>query len=205
MARIKEKVKVGKVVSSVWNWVVFGVLCAVVVAGIVFGIMAIVDHFRNDGEDVEKTYAEIYESEKLHITLADLEKILDNDQHSELIADTIYVYVYSANTDKYTFLEDESYAATEEWVNKCITAFEAAAESNNSVKFYLINIETEENQEYMDENTTVGSITLSSFGNPKVLLITGGSNIKVEQNVDVLGASEGTARELLADAIEALK
>ena len=57
----------------------------------------------------------------------------------------------------------------------------------------------------MDENTTVGSITLSSFGNPKVLLITGGSNIKVEQNVDVLGASEGTARELLADAIEALK
>ena len=50
MARIKEKVKVGKVVSSVWNWVVFGVLCAVVVAGIVIGIIAIVEHFSNDGE-----------------------------------------------------------------------------------------------------------------------------------------------------------
>ena len=70
--------------------------------------------------------------------------------------------------------------------------------------YYLVGC-TEDNKEYMDENSTVGSITLSSFGNPKVLLITGGSNIKVEQNVDVLGASEGTARELLADAIQALE
>ena len=54
MARIKEKVKAGKVVSTVWNWVVFGVLAAVVVAGIVLGIIAIVDHFSNE-EQEEKT------------------------------------------------------------------------------------------------------------------------------------------------------
>ena len=92
MARIKEKVKVEKVVSTVWNWVAFGVLAAVVVAGIVLGIIALVDHFGKDDNE-EKVYEEIYESEKLHITLSDLEKIIDNNQHSELVSETVYVYV----------------------------------------------------------------------------------------------------------------
>ena len=199
MARIKEKVKASKVVSTVWNWVAFGVLAAVVVTGIVLGIIALVDHFSKEDE-TEKTYTEIYESEKLHITLAELEKILDNDQKSELIADKVYVYVYSANTDDYTLTTEDEYKEVDLWVKACIEGFENPT-SSNSVNFFLVNIELEENKEFMEENSSVGSISLSSFGNPVLLEITATSNVKYE-SYDILN-NDKVAIQKFYDAYQA--
>ena len=180
MARIKEKVKASKVVSTVWNWVAFGVLAAVVVTGIVLGIIAIVQSFDKD-DDGDKTYTEIYESEKLHITLEELDKILDNEKNSELIADKVYVYVYSANTDDYTVTTEDYYTEVDLWVKACIEGFENPT-SSNSVNFFLVNIELEENKEYMNENSSVGKISLSSFGNPVLLEITATSQADFESH-----------------------
>jgi hypothetical protein len=199
MARIKEKVKVEKVVSTVWNWVAFGVLAAVVVAGIVLGIIALVDHFGKD-DNKEKVYEEIYESEKLHITLSDLEKIIDNNQHSELVSDMVYVYVYSSNIDDYKYTQDSDYVKTDLWVKACIEAFETA-ERNSTVAFYLVNIELEENKEYMETNTTVAGQALSQFRDPVLLEINTATNGSCKP---INAKEEGDIIEALAYSYEAL-
>ena len=206
MARIKEKVKVEKVVSTVWNWVAFGVLAAVVVTGIVLGIIALVHHF-DDTDDKEKVYEEIYESEKLHITLSDLEKIIDNNQHSELVSDMVYVYVYSSNIDDYKYTQDSDYVKTDLWVKACIEAFESdeSDERNTNVAFYLVNIELEENKEYMAENTTVAGQSLSQFGDPVLLEINTASNgsckpINAKEAGDIIDALAASYEALLGTA-----
>lgn len=199
MARIKEKVKVEKVVSTVWNWVAFGVLAAVVVTGIVLGIIALVHHF-DVKDDKEKVYEEIYESEKLHITLSDLEKIIDNNQHSELVSDMVYVYVYSSNIDDYKYTQDSDYVKTDLWVKACIEAFETA-ERSSTVAFYLVNIELEENKEYMETNTTVAGQALSQFGDPVLLEI----NTATNGSCKPINAKEvGDIIKALADSYESL-
>ena len=161
MARIEEKRK-EKLSSVIWTWVVVGVLSAVVLTGIVLGVIYLVEQSNKD--DDNKEFEEQFPNAQL-ITFAELDNLLDDATQGDINFskeyDTIYVYVYSPDYEAYTDGE-----TLEETVNAVITA----------PNFYVINVEDEDNKGYSIDSSEFLSQAGLPSGYPYLLVVTQGSD-----------------------------
>ena len=132
MARIEEKRK-EKLSSTIGTWIVVGILCAVVITGIVLGVIYLVEELNKDDESQE--FEEQYPNAEL-ITFEELDNLLDNATQSDIeVNDTIYVFVYSPDYETY-----EDGEKLEDAVNSVIDA--------ETGIFYVINVESEDNSDF---------------------------------------------------------
>ena len=133
MARIEEKSK-EKLSSVIWTWIIVGVLSAVVITGIVLGIIYLVN--LNNGDETDKEYVELYPDANL-ISWEDLDASLEPGVRHDLHPDgsVYYVYIYSPATE----IKDSDKAIIE------------AASGNDA--FYILNITAEDNEEYVLANS----------------------------------------------------
>ena len=167
MARIEEKTK-EKLSSVIWTWVVAGVLSAVVITGIVLGIIYIID--LNNKDDDNKEFEEQYPSAEL-ITFKELDNLLDNATQSDIeVNDTIYVFVYSPDYETYTKAEQ-----LEDAVNKVINA--------ETGVFFVLNVESKDNSGYSVDSSEFLSQEGLPSSYPYLLVITQGTNgIEIAEN-----------------------
>jgi hypothetical protein len=175
MARIEEKRK-EKLSSVIWTWVVVGVLSAVVLTGIVLGIIYLVDQSNKD--DDNKEFEEQYPNAEL-ITFEELDNLLDNATQSDIeVTDTIYVFVYSPDYETYSKGEE-----LEETVNKVV-----AAETGI---FYVINVESEDNSGYSIESSEFLSQEGLPSNYPYLLVVKHGANgIEIDEDGIVTNVRE---------------
>ena len=137
MARIEAKRK-EKLSNTIGTYIVIGILSAVVLVGIVLGVIYIVDKLNNDDEGQQ--FEEQYPNAEL-ITFAELDNLLDNATQSDIeFTDTIYVFVYSPDYETYA-----KGAELEEQVEAVIAA--------KTGIFYVVNVEAEENKGYSVESS----------------------------------------------------
>jgi len=152
MARIEEKsIDKKEVVNKVVIGVVVTFLSLILVASIVILILWLVEKNENESEFEEK-----FPTGEL-ISFEELNLILDNDEHSELLEgkQEIFIYVYSPD---YEEDDEESVAAgVHDYVESCINAYK---EFEGEFSFYIVNVTEEENVEYLNENPNF----LSSYG-----------------------------------------
>lgn len=148
MARIEEKSK-QKLSSVIWTWVVVGVLGAVVITGLVLGIIYLVN--LNKDDDGEKTFEEQYPNAELW-TWEELEDLLDPHVQNEMDG-TLYVLVYSPDY--------ENYPNGEKIKDKVNAAVNAGVDN-----FFVVNVTSEDNKDYSLTNTD-----LSSLSYPTLLVI----------------------------------
>ena len=160
MARIEEKRK-EKLSSVIWTWVVAGILSAVVITGIVLGIIYIIDLNNADDDDAE--FEEQYPSAEL-ITFEELDNLLDNATQSDIeVNDKIYVFVYSPDYETYSKGEE-----LKDHVNAVIDA--------ETGIFYVINVESEDNSGYSVDSSEFLSQEGLPSSYPYLLVITQGTN-----------------------------
>jgi hypothetical protein len=159
MARIEAKRK-EKLSSVIWTWVVVGVLGAVVITGLVLGIIYLVDVL--DKEE-EVTYAEQYPNAKL-ISYADLDKILSGEQSELHVAGTTYVLVYSPNYEAHPNGESIS-----TYVNDAVKACDEDGVNGHDA-FYVVNVLSEDNKDSsITDYTNLSSLSTSKY--PYLLVI----------------------------------
>lgn len=172
MARVDYSKPKGERVKNIFSIIAFGVLFAVLIAGIVLLIVWLVQKNKNSGD---KEFDETYPTAKL-ITYEDLAGILDNDTRSEYMAGTVYVYLYSPDYETYPIGKVEG---VQNAVNACIAAYKDYAPEGEyaDYAFYVINTSTKENKTYITEHSsflTDNNITTSDSTNfPRVIEITG--------------------------------
>ena len=141
MARIE--VKKEKLSSVIWTWIVVGVLSAVVITGLVLGIIYLVEL---GNEEEEKTFEEQYPTATL-ITYEDLNQILEAGEKSKYhVLGNIYVLVYSPDYESFP-----NGKKITDYVNNAITAYNAAVEADEAGEkvynaFYVLNVTSEDNE-----------------------------------------------------------
>ncbi len=161
MARIEVKNK-EKLSSVIGTWVVFGILAAVVITGIVLGIIYLVELNSDSDDDVE--YEEQYPNAQL-ITWEELNDVLDPYTISDIkVNGEIYVLVYSPDY--------ETYPNGEKISDKVNAAVDAELDN-----FYVINVEAEDNKDTSASDFEYLS-SLSS-GYPYLIVITN-KNVTIE-------------------------
>ena len=145
MARIEEKRK-EKLSSTIGTWVVFGILGAVVITGIVLLIIYLVGL----GNNSEKTFEDRF-PESNHLTFEQLEGIINDDGEYPIEENVIYVLIYSANFEEY---EDVVINEKEE---KTFTQY--VDDVVGVTNFFTLNVEDEENKEYTITNEDLSNIS----------------------------------------------
>lgn len=152
MARIEEKsIDKKEVVNKVVIGLVITFLSLIVITSIVILILWLVGKNEDDANFEEK-----FPTANL-ISFEDLNLILDNDEHSELLEgkQEIFIYIYSPD---YEENDEESVAAgVHEYVESCASAYK---DFDGEFSFYVVNVTEEENKEYLSENPNF----LSSYG-----------------------------------------
>ena len=147
MARIEEKRK-EKLSSTIGTWVVFGILGAVVITGIVLLIIYLVGLGNNNNS--EKTFEDRF-PESNHLTFEQLEGIINDDGEYPIEENVIYVLIYSANFEEY---EDVVINEKEE---KTFTQY--VDDVVGVTNFFTLNVEDEENKEYTITNEDLSNIS----------------------------------------------
>ena len=159
MARIEAKRK-EKLSSIIWTWIVIGVLSAVVITGLVLGIIYLVETSKSDEE---ATFEEQYPNAKL-ISYEELNGILEAGHQSELhVAGNIYVLVYSPDYETY-----ENGKKISSYVNDVV----AACDKNGTKgfdAFYVVNVTAEENKD--SSITDYSNLSSLSTNYPYLLVI----------------------------------
>ena len=182
MARIEEKRK-EKLSSVVGTWVVFGILGAVVITGIVLLIIYLVGLGNN--VNTEKTFEERFpvaeENEKL-MTYQVLDDILHGDTGiNEEYLGRIYVFVYSPDFETYEDVEinHETAKTLNEYIDLIV--------EKNLSKFFILNVEDEDNEGFSGTN-------VPTFSDYPVLLVIENGEIITEpiMDGDVQLAENGT-------------
>ena len=166
MARIEEKRK-ENLSSVIWTWVVVGILSAVVITGIVLGIIYIIDLNNQDNDDTE--FEEQYPSAEL-ITFGELDNLLDNATQSDIeVVDTVYVFVYSPDYETYPNGEK-----LEDTINGVI--------ADETGIFYVLNVESEHNSDFPIDSSEFLSQEELPSKYPYLLVIKHGANgIEVDE------------------------
>ena len=193
MARIEEKRK-EKLSSTIGTWVVFGILGAVVITGIVLLIIYLVGLGKDDGE---KTFDERFPAaEELDIlmTYEELDAILDGDiAIDSKYEGTIYVFVYHPDFGTYTDAdanwvedgEDKSGKLTE-FIDTIVAKVDAKIIDN----FFIINANNEDNKDFSGSN-------IPALEYPTLLVIENGSILTEEIKEDeALLADDGTITDV---------
>ena len=180
MARIEDRSKQKSkknLASKIWTGFVIGLLSAVFLGMVVLGCVYLFGN--NDEETEETTFEEQYPEAQL-ITWEDLaNKILDpNPDGYDLIGNGyMYVFVYSPDY--------ETYPNGEKVSNKVNDAVAAFGDNEGDDRFYVINVEAEDNKGFNLGSSEYLS-SLASNGSPYLLVIgrekTG--NITIEEVID---------------------
>ena len=130
-----------KLSSVIWTWIVIGVLSAVVITGLVLGIIYLVELANTDEEE---TYEEQFPNAKL-LTFEELDGILEAGHGSELHVSpygTIYVLVYTASADNSNIKTYVDNAA-----NACEKDDGKNTGRNGDNAFYVVNLVSEDNKD----------------------------------------------------------
>ena len=158
-----------------------GVFAAITVALIVIIVLIIIGP---QDEEEEKEFEETYSTAEL-ITFEELAEILDNDTTS-MPADTVYVYIYSPDYTKGEndeIINEDENTSVRNMINSCITAY--ADEEDGDCVFYVINITTDENEDYLSKNSSFLTSNNIPTTNPVVIAISSSANgIAVVDSVD---------------------
>ena len=166
MARIEVKNK-EKLASVIWAWVVIGVLSAVVLTGIVLGVIYFVEQANKDDDD--KEFEEQYPNAEF-ITFEELDNLLDNATQSDFeVVDTVYVFVYSPDYE--TYANGEKLEGT---INDVI--------ADETGIFYVLNVESEDNSDFSIDSSEFLSQEELPSKYPYLLVIKHGANgIEVDE------------------------
>lgn len=194
MARIEEKRK-EKLSSTIGTWVVFGILGAVVITGIVLLIIYLVGLGK---DDAEKTFDERFpaaEEKNILMTYEELDAVLDGDiAIDSKYEGTIYVFVYHPDFGTYTDAdvtwvedgEDKSGKLTE-FIDTIVAKVEVESVDN----FFIINANSEDNKEFSGSN-------IPTLDYPTLLVIENGSILtdEVEDEDGTVLADDGTVTDV---------
>ena len=196
MARIEEKRK-EKLSSTIGTWVVFGILGAVVITGIVLLIIYLVGLGK---VDEEKTFEERFpaaEEKNILMTYEELDAVLDGDSAIDpKYEGTIYVFVYHPDFDTYndadvTWAEDgeDKSGKLTEFIDTIVAKVDVDAEIIDN--FFIINANNEDNKEFSGTN-------IPTLDYPTLLVIENGSILtdKIEDEDGTIIADDGTVTDV---------
>ena len=196
MARIEEKRK-EKLSSVIGTWVVFGILGAVVITGIVLLIIYLVGLGK---VDEEKTFEERFpaaEEKNILMTYEELDAVLDGDSAIDpKYEGTIYVFVYLPDFDTYndadvTWVEDgeDKSGKLTEFIDTIVAKVDVDAEIIDN--FFIINANNEDNKEFSGSN-------IPTLDYPTLLVIENGSILtdKIEDEDGTIIADDGTVTDV---------
>ena len=161
-----------KTIKLVLSWTAIGVLIAVAVTLLTILIVYLVK--KNKPDDEEKTFDETYPTAEL-IDLSDLALLVDNNANSgDLYAATVYVYVYSPDYETYPMGNEQD---IKDRVNECIDAY---SERDDACAFYVVNVTTEDNKEYLASNSSFLTDNGIDISNGPCLVVIGSTSNGLE-------------------------
>ena len=183
MARIEAKNK-EKLSSTIGAWIVFGILGAVVITGIILLIIYLVDLGKVDEEKTFEERFPVAEEKDILMTYEELDAVLEGDTGIDpKYEGIIYVFVY--NPDFETFKdEDVTWVEDDEDKSGKLTEFIDSIVKKVNVEqgiidnFFIINVENEDNKDFSGSN-------IPTFDNYPTLLVIENGEIIDEPIKDV--------------------